>query len=165
MKRWLGLIVLMTIFLSHSQVSSWVGCTIEVKDTWPDGKGEFDLQILHMEHLRCFFGKDTRDKIYGMIGLRACLLIRVIVKQDAYFYPYELQFVQGKNQYAVDYEDIVKISDVLCDTKLRNGVEVFGVIFIPEGINVDLPFRIYYEDFQATFFIPENIEIEREDCP
>jgi len=142
--------------LLSNQILSHNDCIIEVEKTF-DGEndnGQFDLQFLHMDELHQFFDEDKRGRIYECVKLCPCLLLRIIVKQDAYFFPTKLQFVQEKNQYGIGYEDIVKISDVLCDTKLRAGVEVYGIIYIPEDIDVYLPMKIYYDDYYAIFSLP-----------
>lgn len=163
MKRKFILIVILGIFLLlSSEVAIWANCLLIVTNTSPSGRGEFILEVYHADKLHSFFSFDEVNQIHEAVGLRPFLLLRVFVRQDAILEPYKLQFVQGRNQYQFGYDDIrgdgfIKIGDVFWGDKLRAGVEVYGLLIIPEIIDIDSPITIYYDDTSAVFTLEEEI--------
>ncbi len=164
----LGIVLL----LSRGALAS-ASCVITVKNTFP-GEGEFDIEILHMAELHNLFDDERIKQIYHQmykqvggfvhddfpVPGRPAFLLRISIKKDSYFWPQRLQFVQEKNQYEIDYDDVMKISDVFYDVKLRADVEVYGLVFIPEGIDVDAPMKIYYEDYWTSLLIVQQSQID-----
>lgn len=158
MKRKFILVAILGIFLLlSSKAVTWANCLLIITNTSPSGRGEFILEVYHADKLHSFFSFDEVNRIHEVVGLRPFLLLRVFVRQDAILEPYKLQFVQGKNQYQFGYDDIfIEIGDVFWSDKLRAGVEVYGLLIIPEIIDINSPITIYYDDTSAVFTLEEE---------
>ncbi len=170
-KRGLPLIlmVILGIVLSlGDQALSWSIDDPEIKDLSDiilvrsyEGSEEFSLQFTYLNErsMNYIWDFEAVETVKKMIGDRNCLFLVVFVKQDSYFYPTSITFVQEELQYEIGYDDVVKVSDTFSG-RLRAGVKVFGLVFIPERIDMYSPMKIYYDEDYTTFSVPKEEEKE-----
>jgi len=161
-----SVVVLGIILLLSSQVLAWTVGDPEIKDlggviTVRDYKGEeeFSLQFVYLNDrsMNHIWKPELVKEVRKLIGERKCLLLAIFVRQDSYFYPTGITFVQEGLQYEIGYDDVVKLSDTFSG-HLRAGVKAFGFIFIPEAIDVYSPMKIYYDDDYTVFSVPKEKE-------
>lgn len=92
-------------------------------------------------------GRAFLDTIEKHFPNRETLLIRVSPVGNEYFWPSNFTFTQGNQQYSVSpYEDRAKISDMFSGGKLREGTVHYGVVAIPQPIDVLQPFKLWYNE-------------------
>jgi hypothetical protein len=152
------------ILLLSSQVLALTLRDPEIKDLSGEitvrdyeGKEEFSLEFVYLNDrsMNYIWGPESVKIVRKLIRERNCLLLLVFVKQDSYFYPTSITFVQEGLQYEIGYDDMVKMSDTFSG-HLRAGVKAFGFIFIPEAIDVYSSMKIYYYDDYTTFSVPKE---------
>ncbi|MEA1965385.1 MAG: hypothetical protein U9O41_09755 [Candidatus Aerophobetes bacterium] len=159
-------VVLGIILLLSNQVLAWtiddpgikdLSGVITVRDY--EGEEEFSLQFLYLNDrsMNYIWEPELVKETKKLIGDHDCLFLVVFVEQDSYFYPTSITFVQESLQYEIRYEDVVKASDTFSG-HLRAGVKAFGFIFIPDGVSVYSPMKIYYNDDYTIFSVPVEIE-------
>ena len=94
-----------------------------------------------------------------LIGDRNSFFLAVFAKQDTYFYPTSITFIQEDLQYELDSSDFIKASESFPE-RLRAGTKVPGFILIPEAIDVYSSMKIYYDDDWTIFSMPKEKEKE-----
>lgn len=172
-KKGLVLIVMLGIvLLLSSWALAWTINDPEIKDlggaiTVRDFFGEeaFSLQFVYLNDrsLNYLFESDVEiiKEVKEGIGDRNCLLVAVFAKQDSYFYPTDITFVQGRFQYEIGVDDVMKITDIFSG-ELRADTLAMGLIFIPDDIDIYSPMKIYYGDDYTSFSVPVE-PVEKED--
>ena len=166
-KTLLILVVLIMVWVGQ-QGFSWTLDDPEIKDLGGslvvrnyEGRAEFSLHILYLNDrsIDYAWGSDWAETVKQTVGDRNCLYLQLHAEQNTYFWPTNMVFVQEPLQYEVGYDDIIKISDTFSGN-LRSGVIVSGLVFIPEGIDIYSPMKIYYDDDYTVFSVPKGEEEE-----
>ena len=124
--------------------------SITVRDY--EGREKFSLEFVYLNDrsMNYLWEPELVEEIKGPIGDRNCLFLTVFVKQDSYFSPTDIAFVQGRLQYEVGYDDVIS-GFAAFSGRLRAGVRGVGFLFIPESIDVHSPMKIYYDDDWTQF--------------
>lgn len=170
-----GLVLIVTlgiVLLLSSWALAWTINDPEIKDlsgkiTVGDffGEKEFSLEFVYLNDrsLNHIFKSDVEAMkvVKVLIGDRNCLLVAVFAKQDSYFFPTNITFVQGRFQYEIGSGDVIKITDTFSG-KLRADTLAMGLIFIPDDIDIYSPMKIYYGDDYTSFSVPVE-PVEKED--
>ena len=121
-----------------------------------DGKEEFTIWFVYMNDTSLdYIFPENKETVREATDNKRCFLVNVLVEQDSYFYPTNIEFVQGRTQYAVGYDDVVRISESFSG-KLRAGVSAGSFVLLPEDIDVYSRFTIYYDDDSILFSVPET---------
>jgi len=172
-KKDLVLIVMLGIvLLLSSWALAWTINDPEIKDLSGEitvgdffGEKKFSLQFVYLNDRslnHILSDVEAMKAVKELIGDRNCLLVGVFVEQDSYFYPTtDITFVQGRFQYKIGYDDVMKITDIFSG-KLRAGTLAMGLIFIPNDIDIYSPMKIYCGDDYTSFSVPVE-PVEKED--
>lgn len=170
-KRLLALILTVILgicLLLDNQVLGWtvtdpevadLRCKIRAKDYERRLELILDFVYLNDQSIRHIWKPEVAGTVKELIGNRGCFTLEVFAWRSSYFHPTDIAFVQKGFQYQIDYDDIIKITDTFSG-RLRSEVEVIGFVFIPEGIDVHSPMRIYYGDDYTSFSVPKEKEKE-----
>jgi hypothetical protein len=86
------------------------------------------------------------DTVHKIWPGQATVIVGVIPHGTQYFFPSDLAFTQGVNQYDVHVDDYAKMTDSFDAGRLREGVVALGVVAVPKGIDLTQPYRIWYDE-------------------
>lgn len=79
-----------------------------------------------------------------------CLMVYVAPYGNEYFWPTSFVFTQNRWQYEVGYSEFVGVTDAFNGGELKSGTVASGVVRIPEGIDPNEIFTLWYNDESAS---------------
>jgi len=98
---------------------------------------------------------DLRDGLKGSIrpyvGQRA-MMAMIVPTQESTFQPNAVSFVQSERNYLVSSSSIEPITDGFQAGPVPSQEVNAGVLMLPDGLSLDRPFTIQYQDEFATSF-------------
>lgn len=161
-------VMLGVVLLSNNQVLGWSVNDPEIKDLSgiitvrdDEGREELSLEFVYLndKSMNYLWDPELVETAKKLIGDRNSFFLAVFAKQDTYFYPTSITFVQEDLQYELDSSDFIKASDTFSEP-LRAGTKAPGFIFIPKAIDVYSSMKIYYDDDGIIFSVPKEEEKE-----
>lgn len=126
-----------------------------------EGREELILEFVYLNDrsMNYLWDPELVETAKKLIGDRDSFFLAVFAKQNTYFYPTSITFIQEDLQYELDSSDFIKASESFSE-RLRAGTKVPGFILIPKAINVYSSMKIYYEDDGTIFSVPKEKEKE-----
>ena len=161
-------VILGIVLLLSNQVLGWsvrdpgikdLSGVVTVRDD--EGRKELSLEFVYLNgrSINYLWDPELVETAKKLIGDRNSFFLAVFAKQDTYFYPTSITFIQEDLQYELDSSDFIKASESFPE-RLRAGTKVPGFILIPEAIDVCSSMKIYYEDDWTIFSVPKEKEKE-----